>query len=249
MPDPRKRRAAIDAHIGGYTLPHFEDTDWEELEQMARLSLNDAARAAIQDAADRYTEESLLQHDGAARAGMVGQAAAGLDQNKKVLPLTTFKKTLHQLIVTWREMGLDPETARLLADFAAETKHRPKGTPDLEQMLVDLEVMAGHLDLFLDQVANGVRPIDGPSASKAPPAARMPKPLADPFTGLVRDLEAIITEAGGTVTAATMTESSKRVSTFVAFVMHVNDCFPNDVKQIHATDAAWSKAIARALRG
>ncbi len=246
---PRPRKAAIDAHISGYTLPRFEDTDWEDLEQIARLPLDDAARAAIQDAADRYTEESLLQHDGVARAEMVGQAAAGRNQHKKALPLTILQKTLHQLIVTWREAGLDPETARLLADFAAETKHRPKGTPDLEQMLVDLEVMAGHLDLFLDQVANGVRPIDGPSASKAPPAARKPKPLADPFTGLVRGLEEIITAAGGTVTAATMTDRSERVSMFVAFVMRVNDCFHDDIRQNRASDAAWSKAVGRALRG
>ncbi len=190
----------------------------------------------------------MLQHDGAARAKMVAQAAAGHNLHKKALPLTILQKTLHQLIVTWREAGLDPETARLLSDFAAETKHRPKGTPDLEQMLVDLEVMAGHLDLFLDQVANGVRPIDGPSASKAPPAARMPKPLADPFTSLVRDLEEIITAAGGTVTAATMTDRSERVSMFVAFVMRVNDRFHDDIKHNHASDPAWSKAVGRALR-
>ncbi len=245
----RPRKATVDSHIAGYTLPRFTGADWEDLERIARVQLDDAARAEIQDAADQYTEESLLQHDGAARAGMVGQATAGLNQQKKALPLAIFKKSLQKLIVAWREADLDPETARLLADFAAETKQRSKGTLDLERAMVDLETMDHCLRLFLDRMANGIVPIDGASARKAPPARRNRPSLGDPFNSLVGRLAEIFAAAGGKVTAPTWTENSKRVSSFVAFVMRVNGSFRDDVKQNHATDAAWSKAVALALRG
>ncbi len=173
---------------------------------------------------------------------------AGRNQHKKALPLAIVQKTLHQLIVAWRKADLDPETARLLADFAAETKRRSKGTLDLERAMVDLETMDNCLRLFLDRMANGIVPIDGASARKAPPARGKRPSLGDPFNSLVGRLAKIFAAAGGKVTAPTWTKNSKRVSLFVAFVMRVNDLLPNNVKQQHASEAAWSKAVARALR-
>ncbi len=115
----RPRKAAVDAHIAGNALPRFEDADWEDLERIARVPLDDVARTAIQDAASRYTEETLLQRDGAARAKMLGRPPAGRKQHKKLLPLEMFRKAIRQLVSAWNDADGDPETARLLADFAA----------------------------------------------------------------------------------------------------------------------------------
>ena len=242
------RRAAVDAHISGYTLPRFADADWEDLERIAGVALDDAARAAIQDAANQYTEETLLQHNGAARAKMLGQATAGRNQHKKAPPLAAFRKALHQLVTAWRTADADPATARLLADFAAETENRSKRALEFERTLVDLETMADCLDLFLGRIAKGVVPIPGPSARNAPPARGKRPSLHDPFTPLVRRLAETVAAAGGHVTAATLTEKSRQVSLFVAFVMRLNDSLPDCVKYQHASEAAWSKAVARALR-
>lgn len=245
----RPRKATVDAHITEYPLPRFEDADWEDLERIARVPLDDVARTAIQDAASRYTEETLLQRDGAARAKMLGRPPAGRKQHKKLLPLEMFRKAIRQLVSAWNDADGDPETARLFADFAAETEYRSKRALDFQQLRVDLEIMDNCLRLFLDRMANGIVPIDGASARKTSPAPDKMIPLTDPFTCLVREFAKIFTEAGGSVTAPTLTYHSSPVSSFVAFVMRANDCVPNDVKQNHATDAAWSKAVARALRG
>ena len=240
---PRPRKATVDAHIAGYTLPRFTDADWEDLERIAGVALDDAERTAVQDAANQYTEETLLQHEGAARAKMLGQPPAGRKRHKKLLQLEMFRKAMRQFVSAWSNADNDPETARLLADFAAETEYRSKGALDFQKIRVDLETVDNCLRLFLDRMANGIVPIDGALARKAPPARRNRPSLGDPFNSLVGRLAEIFAAAGGKVTAPTWTENSKRVSSFVAFVMRANDCFPNDVKQNHATDAAWSKAI------
>ena len=245
----RPRKAAVDAHIAGYSLPHFEDADWEDLEQIARVTLNDVARTAIHDAAGRYTEETLLQRDGAARAKMVDQALTGRKLHKKVPPLAAFRDSLGHVITAWRNAGLDPETARLIADIAAEIKHQSKGRLDLGRTLIDLELITHSLNLHLERIAKSVQPIGGPSTRKAPSAHGNRPSLEDPFNSLVGRLAKIFTAAGGKVTAPTLTDSSKRTSLFVALVMRVNDNLPESAKIQRATKAAWSKAVARALPG
>ena len=148
----KRRRAAIDAHISGYTLPKFENSDWKELERIAGIKLNNVARGAVQDAANHFTEEALLQLDGAVRAEMVGQASAGRNQNKKILPLAAFRSSLLGMIDAWNAADQNPETARLLTDFAAENNFGPGGSLDFEKTRIDLDSMAMSLDQFLTRI-------------------------------------------------------------------------------------------------
>ena len=244
----KPRQAAIDAHISGYTMPRFADEDWEDLERIGGVVLDDAKRATIQDAANQYTEETLLQLDGATRAKMLGQTSAGRKRHKKLLKLEIFRKAMRQVVSAWSDADGDPVTARLLADFAAEIECRSKRALDFQQIQVDLEVIDISLQRFLDRMADSVVPIGGAPAQNASPANGKRPSLDHPFNSLVGRLAKIFKKAGGKVTTPTLISNSIRVSLFVAFVIRVNDNLPENAKQQHASEAAWSKAVARALR-
>ena len=222
----RPRKATGDAHISGYTLPSVMDEDWDDLERIAGVQLNDEAREAVQHAAIEYTEHTLLQQSGGVRSEMLGQVKR--NRHRKALPLENFRKALHDLVAAWTQADQHTETARLLTDFAAEIQ--VFGKMDFEETRGDLETMASALDHFLSRMEKGVSPTD------------------DPLYALVQELSKILTNAGGRVSAATLTNTSKRVSPFVAFVTRVNDIIPDNAKRHHVNDAAWSKAVARALR-
>jgi hypothetical protein len=225
------RRTSTDAHISGYKLPRLTDADWEDLQTIANVSLDDTARTDIQNAANQFTEETLLQIDGASRAETIGQALNRSDTHKEQAGLTRFRKSLHRLVANWRDADADPKTSRLLADFFAETKNPSNRVPDFELALNELEKMAFGLDQFLSRIEERVIPID-----------------EKPFTTMVKQLEKTVSAAGGTVSAATLTDRSKQVSSFVRFVSRLNESLPKEVIRNHTSDGAWSKRVSRALR-
>lgn len=225
----RPRKAAADAHISGYSWPQFTDDDWEDLERIIGVELDDKVRKSIVKAAIDYTEETLLQQDGAQRSKMLGQIRD--DKHRTPLPLTALHKSLRQLVTDWGHADLDPSTARLLSDFAAEIKVPSKGALDFEKIRLDLMTIAQLFERFLARMHEGV------------------SLTHDTFSLLIHDLRTIVNSAGGKVTVAIPTDDmSKHISPFVEFVSRVNRCLPPEVVHPPASTRSLSMTVYRALK-
>lgn len=221
----RPRKATGDGHISGYALPSFKSSDWKDLEQIVDVIVSVKARETIEHAANEYTEQTLLQQSGGIRAKMLGQVMH--KQHQKAVPLKTFHAALHNLVASWTQADQHTESAQILIDFSSEIKFL--GNIDLEQIRGDLGTTAIALDHYLLRMEKNV------SAT------------SDLFCVFVQELAKTLKKEGLRITAATLTDTSKRTSSFVAFVIRLNDILPDNVKRSHRGNAAWSKAVARAL--
>ena len=127
---------------------------------------------------------------------------------------------IERVLETWRETQDDPVAKRLLEDVSNDL-----GLGDIADTIAHLDNINRRLDLYL-------------SARKF-----------DPFPRYVARIKAVFTSATGKpARVAIPTESSRRLSQFVAVMMTLDLTLPPWAQRNASTDAAWSQAVYRAIK-
>jgi hypothetical protein len=234
----RPRRATVDAHVN-YRGFNPSPDEWRSLEEAFGVSLNVEPRAWFKAAADRYVEETLLLHDGGARADAIGRADAKGERESTLLTRLIRKmrnlavahgkaedkpvpcRKLLDIAAAWHHAMADPACAVMLSDFSVEIKVRTRNRLDMSSLMAPVGGIAATAVRLPRKTLAPLRPFIALIVEIAYPALReyrgrhrqsvIPRSV-DPYDDFIGGLADAMELAGGKVSARSIYEGKQQTS-------------------------------------